>query len=298
MSVVSYGGKDIFCVVSRNITERKRNEEALRRRDAILQAVKFSADLFLKTSSWESDVRSMLEVLGEAAKVSRAYVFENYRDGDGRLCTRQRYEWMASGITPKIDNPTLQALPWHEAGFGRWVGILEKDLPLYGHVRDFPESEQHELAAEGIRSIMVAPVFVERRWWGHIGFDETLVERDWSEPEVNALQSAASTLGSAIQRVRAEEEVRRSEERFRSLVQNTSDIIAILEPDGTVRYLSPAAERVLGYRPEEMGGRNGFGYVHPEDRDRLLGIFEASLKGRRSGVQPPVEVRARHADGS
>jgi PAS domain S-box-containing protein len=57
----------------------------------------------------------------------------------------------------------------------------------------------------------------------------------------------------------------RAERWFRSLVQNSSDIIAIYEDDGTVRYVSPAVERVLGYRPEELVGTSPFNHVHPED---------------------------------
>ncbi len=298
VSVASYGGEETFCVVARDITGRKRDEEALRRRDAILQAARYAADLFLKTPSWDSGMQSVLEALGEAAQASRAYVFENYPDGEGRYCGRQRYEWVPPGVPPQIDNPGLQALCLHEAGLGRWAEVLGREQTLYGNVRDFPEHERHDLVAQEIKSIVVVPVFVEGRWWGLIGFDETLAEREWSESEVNALRSAASTLGTAIRRERAEEELRRSEERFRSLVQNASDAITVLEPDGTVRYQSPAAERVLGFSPEKMVGKSGFVHVHPEDLGRLRAIFETNLKDRRSGVQPPVEVRVRHADGS
>src|ERR671914_1828347 len=49
-------------------------------------------------------------------------------------------------------------------------------------------------------------------------------------------------------------ERKQTEERFRSLVEHTSDIITILEPDGTIRYVSPAVERVTGYKPEEQIG--------------------------------------------
>jgi PAS domain-containing protein len=66
----------------------------------------------------------------------------------------------------------------------------------------------------------------------------------------------------------AEDALRASEERFRSLVQNTSDIISVIEVDGTVSYISPAAERVLGYRPEERVGTNAFDSVHPDDMEQ------------------------------
>jgi PAS domain S-box-containing protein len=90
--------------------------------------------------------------------------------------------------------------------------------------------------------------------------------------------------------------LRESEERYRSLVQNTSDIITILEADGTVRYISPAVERVIGYKPEEQVGINAFGSVHPDDRERALATFAEVLK--KPGLHPPLEFRVPHKDGS
>jgi PAS domain S-box-containing protein len=55
-----------------------------------------------------------------------------------------------------------------------------------------------------------------------------------------------------------------SEVTLRSLVQYTSDIITIMDPSGTIVYQSPAIERILGYRVDEMIGPNAFEYVHPE----------------------------------
>src|SRR5918994_624532 len=93
-----------------------------------------------------------------------------------------------------------------------------------------------------------------------------------------------------------EKAIKESEERFRSLVQNTSDIITILEADGTVRYISPAVERVTGHKPEGQIGTKAFASVHPDDRERALSMFAEVLK--RGGLHPPLEFRVPHKDGS
>ena len=143
-----------------------------RRHDAILEAVRFAAERFLgETTSWEANVRAVLRRLGEAAEVSRVYIFENFRGEDGETLATQRYEWVAPGVSAQIENPLLKALPYREAGFGRWVEVLGQGELVHGHTRDFPESEQPELRAEEILSIVVVPIFVERRWWGFVGFD-------------------------------------------------------------------------------------------------------------------------------
>ncbi len=65
-----------------------------------------------------------------------------------------------------------------------------------------------------------------------------------------------------------------SENRFRSMVENGSDVIAILDADGSRRYLSPSVERVLGYTPDELIGKSPFDQIHPEDLPRVAAAFK------------------------
>jgi PAS domain S-box-containing protein len=107
----------------------------------------------------------------------------------------------------------------------------------------------------------------------------------------------------ALERVRSREALAesltalaRSEERFRSLAQNVSDVITLIGDDGTVRYQSPAIEAVLGYQPSELVGANILPLVHPDDRPAVVAMDKAVRAGRER--QPPLEVRFRHKDGS
>jgi diguanylate cyclase (GGDEF)-like protein/PAS domain S-box-containing protein len=86
-----------------------------------------------------------------------------------------------------------------------------------------------------------------------------------------------------------------SEERFRSLVQNSSDIITILEQNGMICYESPSITRILGYDPDELLGHNAFDYIHPEDRDRTQAIFVKAMETPGSEVE--IQLRFRHANG-
>ncbi|HEX2224415.1 MAG TPA: PAS domain S-box protein, partial [Thermoanaerobaculia bacterium] len=97
-------------------------------------------------------------------------------------------------------------------------------------------------------------------------------------------------------RRRAEEALRASEERFRSLVQNASDMISILEPDGVVRYESPSHQRVLGRGPEGSVGRSVFDQVHPDDRGRFAEALQDLVD--LPGDIVTIEYRCRHQDGS
>ena len=98
-------------------------------------------------------------------------------------------------------------------------------------------------------------------------------------------------------RKKAEEDFEKSEERFRSVVQNSSEIVKIVDLDGTLRYASPAFERILGYDPEESIGMNVFDYVHPDDIRKIREETEKTL-GQPGETRNVVEYRFRHADGS
>jgi diguanylate cyclase (GGDEF)-like protein/PAS domain S-box-containing protein len=87
-----------------------------------------------------------------------------------------------------------------------------------------------------------------------------------------------------------------SERRFRSLIENALDTITILAGDGTILYESPSVERVLGYVPEELVGRQVFDFVHPDDLSRVREVFERV--GAETGEVAYLEVRFRHKDGT
>jgi len=92
------------------------------------------------------------------------------------------------------------------------------------------------------------------------------------------------------------EAFRQSEERFRCLVQNSSDIITILEADGTIRYGSASMERILGYQTEDLVGKSAFELIHPEDVQNLLNTFTQLLQNQKASAS--IEYRFRHQDGS
>jgi two-component system sensor histidine kinase BarA len=94
----------------------------------------------------------------------------------------------------------------------------------------------------------------------------------------------------------AEAALRRSEERFRTMIENALDIVTIVDQDGVIRYESPSVEKLLGFRPEELVGKSAFEFVHPDDLSGVLEIFAGSLSN--SGPTPAAEARFRHKDGS
>ena len=98
------------------------------------------------------------------------------------------------------------------------------------------------------------------------------------------------------ERKQAEEALRRKEEYFRSLIENSLDSIVIVDGKGTVRYTSPSHQRLLGYEPEERIGGSLLEHIHPDDAQRVADAFAQLL--RDPGGTLCVETRARRKDGS
>ncbi len=94
----------------------------------------------------------------------------------------------------------------------------------------------------------------------------------------------------------AEERLRGSERHFRLLIENTSDVITILDRDGVIRYESPSVQRVLGFDAGELLGRSTFELVHPEDRERTQAFFYDRI--HKPGLMPALELRFQCRDGS
>jgi diguanylate cyclase (GGDEF)-like protein/PAS domain S-box-containing protein len=91
-------------------------------------------------------------------------------------------------------------------------------------------------------------------------------------------------------------DLRRHEQRFRSLVQHASDITVLVHPDGTVAYASPALERVLGIAPDDLFGRPVRDLLAADDLAGLRPLFGHLLATPQANIT--FQAHARHADGS
>ncbi|WEL29285.1 histidine kinase N-terminal 7TM domain-containing protein [Haloferax volcanii] len=90
-------------------------------------------------------------------------------------------------------------------------------------------------------------------------------------------------------------ERRRTEEEFRALIENSRDVITVLNEDGERTYTSPSMTEVLGYQTDALVGEPVLDLVHPDDRDRVADCFDEVVSG-----DPPVraEFRVRHKNGT
>ncbi len=92
-----------------------------------------------------------------------------------------------------------------------------------------------------------------------------------------------------------QEALRASEVRFRSLIQNSSDIVRILDKSRLIIYNSPSSEKILGYPDSSVIAKSPFGFIHPDDLDRVRNDLDSVFNNKNTGA--PTEYRIKKADG-
>src|SRR5438105_7822322 len=92
----------------------------------------------------------------------------------------------------------------------------------------------------------------------------------------------------------AEAALRANEKRFRALIENSTDAIALVDAQGTITYSSPSTTRITGYPLDEYIGRNAFEFIHPGDLRSTSGLFAALLQKPQAVVTGQYRFR-RHS---
>jgi len=211
-----------FCNSVGDMVRRVQAEEHLKMREKILESASKCASNLYTSQNWENEINGILKILGEATNVSRTYLFKNRVLKDGTILTDQLYEWVAPGIKPQIDNMELQSFNYERNGYKRWVQLLSNGNPVFGCVKNFPDIEKPALKAQEIVSIAVVPIFVFGQWWGLIGFDDCITERQWSSSELHALKIVAEMIAIAIEKQHKDKLIREQERKIQSIEKLSS----------------------------------------------------------------------------
>jgi len=168
--------------------------------------------------------------------------------------------------------------------------IVIEDLPTETRFNVPPHLEEHE-----ILSGVCVVVQGRERHWGVLGAYSAR-PREFSGPDVLFVQALAHVLATALERARVEDALRSSEEHFRSLTENASDIVTILGDDGILRYVSPSVQRLLGYSMNDLLGRNAFEFMHPDDLSPVMEALADAIE--KPGTTHSATFRFKHSDGS
>ena len=276
-----------------DVTELKRIEAALRTRLESQQVVQsISTRLaFVTPEEFESRLEGAMRTIGQVAACGRVYVAE-YSASEGRISITR--EWCAPGIASvraQYQRMPIQEMPYLALRLTQGKVV---QLPSVSALPDAARAERERLERMGVKSLFLVPVARDGDLLV-VGYSWMEEDRQWGIDETFMLRVVGDVIGNAIARLRQEEELRSSEQRMQALLQHSSDVVSILEADGTLRYNSPAIERIHGYRPEDLAGTRTLELIHPDDRMAVKAAIAALLAD--PATPQVVQYRFRRRDG-
>jgi len=259
--------------ILRDVTKFRNLEISQRRRGNILNAINYTTKLFLNYLAWDKYIEEVLSRIGKAAEVSRAYIFTNDHSVDGEVLTSEQFEWVNAGIESQIRNPDFQNIPLKKNGLAQLIKKLGKGEIVAKLIKDFPEYEQLNFGPQKVLSILLVPIFVDGEWWGQIGFDDCVEDRIWSGTTIKALQTAAEMIGATLVRKKAEEELDREREKYRTILDTIEEGYFELDLAGNFVFVNDSICRLSGYQMDELLGLNNRDYTTPETAARMYKEF-------------------------
>ena len=278
-------------VNSRDVTERRSAVEALRaseqRAHELAAAARRQAqelellDRVRSALARELELPVLFRTVVEAVTATFGYPMVSlYLVEDGQLHLQHQVGY----------HQVLDRIPLERGIMGR---VARTGSPVL--LKDGRADPDFLAAFAGIISEVCVPLRDDGRVVGVLNLETTGGVR-LGEADLRLMLALSEHVNVAIGRARLYAERSASEARFRSLVQHAADVVSVLDAGGRRRYVSPAIERVLGFRPEALIGQQFVDLLHPDDAPRAQQVLAEVAETPRA--QATVDYRARSQDGS
>jgi len=248
--------------------------------------------------SFDDRMNQALQIMGRHLGVSRAYVF---LDRPGGVLTDNTHEWCAQGIEPQREH--LQGFAY--ASVPSWRGLLDQDGRILAlDVDELAADIKALLKSQGIKSILVMPLFIRNVMAGFIGFDQCDTGSTWDVEELSVLRTASGIVSTILERDIDRKLIAESEANFKRFFDTIDDLIMVADPEGHLLYTNAAVSRCLGYTSAELMEMSLI-EMHPEDRRQEASrIIVEMLRrerdtcplelARKDGTRLQVETRVWH----
>jgi PAS domain S-box-containing protein len=302
ISTVTINGKPHRLSTALDITDRKLAEENVRRLNRTYSMLSEINQLIMRDFEQQSIIDNACRIAIEKGGFLLAWIGLNDQPpAKSQSKLRLAAHAGASPDTLAILHDILSS----DSGCAFTTHALtNSEHSVCNNIATHPWSESWRDAAlqRGYCSMAAFPLFLDGRHWGTFNLYASSAEF-FDAGELELLNELAWDIAFALSgcereraREHAQEALKRNEERFRVLIESASDLIAVLDAHGGIKYHSPSLKAVLGYEVDRVLGQRMHDYIHPDDFPAASTAIDHALQNPLLSVQ--LEYRVRHLDGT
>lgn len=278
--------------LNREIDERHKAEQHLKllnEHHALLNDLAFEL-LSIQGNEFDQILERLLGSCGTQLNLDRMSIFQVDEVSQTFNCT---HEWCAPGVGSAF--ALRQGLPMAAAAWW-WQQIIRRGILQVDDIDAAPpeaDFEKQHWRAEGLKSLLAAPLQFRGKIHGFIILDSLRVKREWATTEIWFLESLAQILSNTLSRLEVTENLREARDFAENLITSASIIILVLDAEGRIQSFNPYFEQLSGYHLAEMRGEPWLEHFIPEtDTPRIQGLLTAAAGGSFSqGVINPIRIR-------
>ncbi|MCL2664066.1 MAG: response regulator [Defluviitaleaceae bacterium] len=255
----------------------------IEQRDNLLRSVNIAAVYLLNAdnNNFADSLFKSMKVMADVVDVDRVYIWKNHSAPEGLRCT-QLYEW-SEGAEPQQGLEITADISYDE-NVPDWERTLSADKCINNIVSRMSRREQEQLSPQGIKSILVVPIFINSNFWGFVGFDDCRKERLFTKEEEVILRSGSLLFAHAYHRNEMNQNVRDTSARLEiALVQanNASkakgDFLSNMSHEMRTPMNAIIGMTTIGKKSDDIDGKNHALNRIGDAASHLLGVINDVL---------------------
>lgn len=254
----------------------KTTQLKLEKKTKYLYALSKINEALLDTDSWSSTLNECLKIIGVTLNVDRSYYFNYSYDDlyDGYVFTHL-YEWISDGIRPQINDLELKNVP--EEDIEPATTFMKSGNLFIGHTEKIDNEPFKSLLINGdIKSIILAPIFLNKDLKGLIGLDSCANERLLNNEELEFFTTAVQNISIAFDKFHITDELQNALEEKEYILESIQDGFFAMDEDYKVIYWNNKAEMIFKKSKIEILEEYIFEVFEDEEFKELSSCFETA----------------------
>lgn len=249
-------------VLFNDVTEYKNQENILSQNTRIWKSVLSLTSQFETDRTWQSCFSSVFPKLCENLEADNIFI------------ARKNGEYIDNTRTSKS---TLKRNPYNWIfSIGSWMSTLYGGELIHAINSHLSWIEQNILEREGVKSLVLSPVYRNKDFWGILGIIKTTSKGYFTNQQVNVLKFLSNILALQV----SNEKNRSEMQRLTTVVEQSEDCIMITDPNGIVLYTNPASEKITGYLQHELLDKKVQQFHASDNRYKIWEEVDQALKNK------------------